>query len=84
MAQHKVFEDKRAFATRERSAAGAACDLCLSGLRSRFDLDHVLARLAVRTRKGNERMWPAVSHSMPPNTQTKSGGVAASKGEKVC
>ena len=84
MAQHKVFEDKRAFATRERSTAGAACYLRLSRLRSRFDLDHVVERLAVRTRERNERRWPAASHSMPPNTQFKSGGAAASKGEKVC
>ena len=57
MAQHKVFEDKRAFATSERSPAGAACYLCLSRLRSRYDLDHVVERLAVRAREGNERRW---------------------------
>jgi hypothetical protein len=44
VAQHKVFEDKRAFATSERSPAGAACYLCLSRLRSRCDLDHVWRR----------------------------------------
>jgi hypothetical protein len=57
VAQHKVFEDKRAFATSERSPAGAACYLCLSRLRSRCDLDHVVERLAVRAREGNERRW---------------------------
>ena len=66
VAQHKVFEDKRAFATWERSTAGAACYLRLSRLRSRFDLDHVVERLAVRARERNERRWPALSHSTPP------------------
>ncbi len=63
MTQHKVFGDEIAFATWERSTAGEACDLCLSRLRSSFDLDHVVERLAVRAR---ERRWPAPSHSTPP------------------
>ena len=69
MAQHKVFEDKLAFATSERSTAGAARDLRLSRLRSRFDLDHVVERLAVRTRKGNKRggLPPAILRPPTPN-----------------
>ena len=56
MAQHKVFEDKRAFAT-SGGAPQARLYLCLSRLRSRYDLDDLVERLAVRAREGNERRW---------------------------
>jgi hypothetical protein len=53
-----------AFATWERSTAGAACYLRLSRLR--FDLDHVVERLAVRAREPMNDGWPAPSRSTPP------------------
>jgi hypothetical protein len=55
---------KPVYAPWERSTARAACYLRLSRLRSRFGLDHVVERLAVRAREGNELGKPALDLSI--------------------
>ena len=48
--QHEIFEGKRCFACRERSAAAPTGDFPISGLRSGFYFDNLIKRFAVLTK----------------------------------
>ena len=40
--------------------------LTIGGLRTSFDFDNMIQRVAVRARKGNECRWPTASHDYAP------------------
>ena len=64
--QQKVFEDKTIFAIGKRSATDAARHLAKNSLRSSFDFDDFVKRLAIRAREAIERRWSAASHDTLP------------------
>ena len=54
LSQQEVFKDEFALATDKRPAANTACYVLKDRLRSGFDFDDVIERLAVRAREGIE------------------------------
>jgi hypothetical protein len=66
--QHEVLKNKIPFATRKWSAAGSTGYIVVNRFRPAFHFDDLIQRLAVRTRKGNERRWPA--HGTAPIPQS--------------
>jgi hypothetical protein len=68
-AQQKILENEIPFPPGERSAASAAHYLPVRCLRPGFYFDHLIERIAGRTREGIERRRSASSHDTLPNTQ---------------
>jgi hypothetical protein len=68
--QEEVFENKVSFPRHQRAAAGAARYLAIVRLRTGFDFDDLVQRIAVRAGERIERRRSAGSHDDAPNTQT--------------
>jgi hypothetical protein len=67
--QQEILENEFPFPPGERAAASAARYLPVRCLRPGFHFDHLIKRIAVRTREGIVRRRPAFSHDTLPNTQ---------------
>jgi hypothetical protein len=65
LTQQEVFNHELAISTGKRRTANTAMHFIGEALRSGFDFDSLIQRLAVRTREGIERTRP--SHVTPPN-----------------
>jgi hypothetical protein len=58
----KIFEDRIPFAAGEWRAATTALDLAVNRVKSGFDFDHAIERVAARA---IERVWLVCSHDTP-------------------
>jgi len=63
--QQEIFEHELVVTARKRRAAGSAAQLPIVRLRSGFDFDDVVERLAVRARERIRRRRPSRRHTRP-------------------